>query len=197
MHSLEDNLYVLNEVLVDFETYILSRDLFWPLMGSSPSGRRLPKISLGSIQLLLDQLLVQQEAMNQEQTARYQDFLEQWQRISNKWASATAKKATREIEMRVTLWNAYLDDLRSDQDEASSFIQEVHHRVMLSRLADFLPSSSLSDEIRTQLHAIEIRHPLLTGIGDFIWDDDLRAVYSRDEFPFLYTQPPETKNQQH
>lgn len=189
MRTLEDNLYILDEVIADFETLILSKDLFWPLMGRSPSGKRLPKISLGGIQLLLDQLCAQQTAMNTEQTAQYQDLLKLWQLNTNKWVAAAAKKATREIKMRLSLWSAYLSDLGVDRDEASSLSQEVHHRVMLSRLADFLPHASLSGEVKTQLHALEIRHSILNIAGDFIWDDELEAVYSRDEFPFLYSKP--------
>lgn len=189
MRTLEDNLYILNELLVDFETLILSKDLFWPLMGRSPSGERLPKISLGGIQLLLDQLSAQQTAMNQEQNSRYQDLIRQWQSHTKKWVAASAEKAAREIVMRLSLWKAYLDDLVADSDEVSSLSQEVHHRVMLTRLADFLPHASLPDEIISQLHTLESRHPLPNIVGDFIWEDELKTAYSRDEFPFLYTKP--------
>lgn len=195
MRTLEDNLYILNETLDDFETLILSKDLFWPLMGRSPSGERLPKISLGGIQLLLDQLSAQQTGMNREQKSQYQDLISQWQSHTKKWVAAAAEKAAREIKMRLSLWKAYLIDLAADRDEVSSLSQEVHHRVMLARLADFLPHASLPDEIISQLHTLESSHPLPNIGRDFIWDNELEALYSRDGFPFLYTELRVAKHQ--
>lgn len=195
MRILEDNLYILDEVLVDFETFILSKNLFWHLMGRSPSGNRLPKISLGGIQLLLDQLTVQQTAMDQEQSSQYQDLLHLWQRNTKTWLAASAQKASREIKMRLSLWKAYLIDLEDNPDEISSLSQEVHHRVILSRLSNFLPHSSLPEEIKSQLNVLEMRHPILNIAGSFIWDHQLEKVYSRAEFPILYAKPAQAKSQ--
>lgn len=190
MHAPEYNLSLARVMLQEIEDYLLSNELFWPLNPSSlrdvPS---VPRLTPGVLILVLDELYVQSAELTSIQQAEYQKLNLQMQHVQDKWPEAIGRKAAREIQSRLNLWKAYVNDLIERNDRPNNYVYEVRHRVIFERICELITRQPDTKTTIQNGHLIDVTLQGIFKPGEFIWDPRLRTIYPKDPFWYLYGVP--------
>ncbi len=170
MNKETDALY-LKAGLEELESYLLSREVYWPLGRSS-----LPQLTLGN--LLLTRLRL--KARGLLSTAEEARLEEQRYR----WRVAWEKKARQEFRSRFRLWKNYLEDYSETPSAfAPDYPQEVRHRAILellqAEMTTPLPETLQLEQLDEHLRAVFIP-------GPFIWEADLQPAFPKETWWYLY-----------
>ena len=180
--------YDLNYVavsLIELKTYLLSKELFWPLrLKPSPGKPSVAKLTPGNLLLSFARMNATRQAktLDPRQESELQKLEGEFDTIRSKWAVAWEKKATHEFTSRLRQWRLYLNEVEHDmKTNAPYYATEVRLRVILELLRDYLTEipqtdlSALDDELRSHFTP-----------SDFIWDADLAGGFSRERYWFLW-----------
>jgi hypothetical protein len=189
MHPIEYNLALLDLILDEFENYILTSEIFWPLSKKRIGGIPLPRLTLGGLILALDELAAQKPQMSPKQAAHYERTLRTFDRLSSKWRVAMENKAAQEIQARLNIWRAYMQDLEEDPHLIENYPWEVRTRVMINNLTDILASIPDFETQNEMINHLDKRIDDFLVPGKFLWDEPLQPVYPKSKFPFLYKKP--------
>ncbi len=163
--------------LDELGAFLLSGDVLRPMDRRSGLAQDL---SLGGLLLVQDELHAG-EALSSESRSVLKTLDERWEALLREQPAAIGRKASREQEMRLRLWSAYLSDLEDSTSEGE-FAQQARQRVMLERLADLSSKPETMEPVDRRL-----RHRFQPG--PFIWNPALEQVYPRDRYWFLYGRP--------
>jgi hypothetical protein len=189
MHSINYNLSLTEAMLDEIERYLLSSELFWPLSARAPSGTpHFPRLTLGGLLLAFDELRAHQADMDALQSQQFRVLHSRFEEFKSTWFAAMERKAFNELRCRINLWKAYLFDLEEDADEADRFPQEVRNRMMISHLSSLASSLPETQELKPHIQYLDSRMWQTFKSGEFVLAERLRAVYPREEYPFLYAQ---------
>lgn len=188
MNEVLYNLELLQVMLDEFDSYLLSKESFWPL-GASESGRSYPRLSLGQLLLTRDELRVQAENMEADQIERYTELDGRWQEIRAQRSANLEQKALREISQRLNLWKAYLQELFESSQAAHSYPNDVRQRALLKRLQSFVSDEDELQSLRRQLQSLDGKLRRVFRSGSFVWHPRLVPLYSEREYWFLYGEP--------
>lgn len=173
------------EVAIDLlEKYLLSKQVYWKMVASVPPGDPpYPSLTLGG--LLLARMRIRARQLDPKQTQQIMQLDGDIDRVRSKWRTAWEIKAQGEYRSRLNLWRDFLEEFRQDpEDNADRYPYEVSRRVML-HLLDAETSGFLHAEQQMLAGLDSILSGLLVP-GEFIWDKELTAGFSQDEFPYLY-----------
>ena len=103
----------------ELEAYLLASVIYWPL--AQPKGRSpLPRLTLGGLLLALHRLGAVERDLPAAQAVRLTRARTRIETERLRWAAAIGAKMTLETHARLSLWRAYLDDLKNPNygDEA-------------------------------------------------------------------------------
>ncbi len=134
----------LHHALDELERYLLSDELFWPVLARPTSGGSFLKLTIGNLLLSLKELETLQAGgkLSREEEIelrRIQRVIETTQR---RWRVAWEDKASREFKSRFRQWGHVLGDLKKDfEKQAPYYHTEVRLRVLLALLAEYAPAT--------------------------------------------------------
>jgi len=190
MHSPEYNLKLVRAMLEEFEDYLLSNELFWPLDPSVLQDQPpLPRLTPGGLILAFDELDAQSTGMTPLERTEHQKLDRQMQRVFQKWPEAAGRKAAREMLSRFNLWKAYVNDLLEREDRPDNYAYEVRQRVIFERITQLAVRQPGSQATIQAIHPIDASLQTYFKAGEFIWDPCLRRLYPEDRYWFLYGVP--------
>jgi hypothetical protein len=190
MHTLEFNLKLVRAMLEEFEDYLLSNELFWPLDPSSLQEQPpLPRLTPGGLILAFDELDAQTTGMSLLERTEHQKLDRQMQRVFQKWPEAAGRKAAREMHSRFNLWKAYVNDLLEREDRPDNYAYEVRQRVIFERITQLAVHQPDSQATIQAINPIDASLQTHFKAGEFIWDPCLRKLYPEDRYWFLYGVP--------
>lgn len=175
------DLVFLQAALPDLRDYILSSELYWPLRPErgAAAGLRLPQLTIGN-------LLLSMARLKGESAVEF----EQIQALRDEWLSNWRRKAAREFESRLNLWQRYLLELRESAGrQPASFASEVRNRVILQLLRSET-GGELPPHVDEQLAGLDAILRGITRSGPFVWEPELQAAFPQQEFWFLYVTFP-------
>jgi len=182
-----DSLFDLAEAMVEeIEPYLLSRELHWPLQLRGPAQGNPTRLSLGALQLTLDELESLRPGFTPGQRARFEDLGSRLERLRENHASAMQRKAQAEQQSRLRLWQAYLTDLAEGTASSQDFRREVRNRLMAARLAAWAPSGSAASAMVEASAAQDRRLQAVFRPGRFVLGEHLEKVYPGPEYWYLY-----------
>jgi hypothetical protein len=190
--SIEQNLSLLERIVEEFETYILSTQVFWAIDHSGISDTPLPRLTLGGLQLSLNELTAQKAQMNPHQAMRYDRLFQKLEGYRSKWQATIEKKAIQELRTRINLWKAYLSDLEEKPEWIENYPREVLLRVMIDLLLILIGSNPEIEAEIQMIKKLDLRLHDFIVPGKFILDDSLQPVYPQEKFPYLYMRPRES-----
>ncbi|MCS6910239.1 MAG: hypothetical protein NZM11_06690 [Anaerolineales bacterium] len=168
-----NDLSALKAITEELEAYLLSDVEFWQLGGSS----QFPKLSLGTYLLTRQRLLAAPD-----HRAEITALCQRGDAILAQWQTAAERKAAKELHMRLTLWQNYLDDWQGD------YATEVAQRMMAALLLRRFPRLSTTPDA-AHFNALDARLQGRTQKAAFVWAPELRPAFPEDDFWFLYRQP--------
>ena len=184
MPSLAYDLAFLKIGTPDLKSYLLSKEIYWPVGGRAPKGEgRFPRMTLGWI------LLSAKRAGARVETASDRAALSDFENLinieRNRWRTAWENKAAREFESRLKLWGRYLGDVRkASGDNTDRFGYEVNRRVLLNLLKN--ETTGIGKE---SLELLAAQDKFLRGklrSGSFLWEPELESAFPQGEYWYLY-----------
>ena len=179
-------------MLDELEAFVQSPDVFWPLSHTSPdTGSPFPRLSLGVVLLTLDELRAVEPDLAPAELTATQVVEREFDRIKQKWTVAVERKALAEISQRLSIWRAYLQDLSESRSGAEDYPMEVRQRVALARLLDLAGRNPGIQPTAQSLRQLDDLLRAWFEPGEFIWDQQLKAVYTPTGFWFLFGRPRE------
>ncbi len=157
--------------LQELESYLLSKELYWPLHATTTD----------FTQLTPGALLLVCARMRGWGGAEAASLETQLDAVRSKWRSAWEAKASREVHARSEMWKDYLAEARQAPSEhAREYRHQVRLRAMLELLSRETSSSSdMVTELDAALRAI-------FAPGEFVWEAQLQSAFPHDRFWFLY-----------
>ena len=184
MPSAEYDLGYMEAAIDLLEKYLLSKQIYWKMIASAPPGDPpFPSLTIGG--LLLAQTRTQARQLNSKQNQRLIQLDSEIDRVRSKWRAAWENKARDEYRSRLNLWRDFLEEFRQDpEDNADRYSYEVGRRVMLHLLEG--DTRGIPNAEQQMLAGMD---SILSGLlvpGEFIWDEELAAGFSQNEFPYLF-----------
>ncbi len=189
MHTPGTNLAFVRAMLGEFEAYLLSDELYWPLDSSSLKLPFPPRLTPGRLALTLDELEAQSEDMTPAQRAECRKLNIQAESIQRKWSAALGRKAAWEMHSRLNLWKAYINDMVENADRADNYAYEVQQRVIFERNTEWAEREPEAEQSLQAIRSVDAALRSFFKAGDFIWDARLRSCYPRERYWFLYGVP--------
>jgi len=173
----------------EFENYLLSQEIYWPL--ESQHGRpALPFLSMGGLLLAMVRLRAVCRSLSDPDAEAFQRSAARLAALRARWASVMARKIATEARSHLNLWHSFLMDLaESPHSAADRYPQDVRERVLLSLLATQPESTLLDAAHRRAVAELDRELRLRFREGEFVWDSRLTSVFPRSDFWFLYGQP--------
>ena len=166
------------------ESYLLSKELYWPLDANAlPGERPYPQLTLGGMLLARTRAWAYPLSLSQQAELQYLD--EQIEAVKTQWRVAWGKKASRSIQARLKLWRDYLDEtIEKPGANADRYAYEVERRVMLHLLSPEV--EDLPQAYRDMLTALDLRLRGAFQVGEFIWDPQITAGFPVEEYWYLF-----------
>jgi hypothetical protein len=188
----DHNLTLAAAMIAEMEPYLLSTEIFWPIDSRKPrDGLSFPRLTLGGLQLTMDQLQAVQREMTPAQASDHRRLVMFVDQLRFKHAVALESKAVREAGSRLNLWRAFVLDLEETPRRAGNYEYEVRHRVMLARLEEFAGDHIDFREKRAAAEAVDRRLRAMFVDDAFRWDARLETIYPREVYWYLYGHPRE------
>lgn len=179
MTRFDDDMKYLQGAVSELEPYLLSHELYWPLGSGYTRGMVSSRLSLGALLLTIKRL---ESSTGQGEVSV---LLEQVESASRQWRVHWQKKAAREFESRLNLWqNAFAELLDRPSQDQGLYSVEIRNRTMLDLLrvdAEGIPPHEL-----TRLEGLDHRLKARLVPSGFIWEADLEPAFPRDKFWYLY-----------
>jgi hypothetical protein len=172
MPSLEQDKRFYREAAPQLETYLLSKEIFWPLGGT------LPQLTPASLLLAHARITA---AGGDVSIAPFEQVMNKARR---EWAVAWEEKVGREFQTRLNLWRQSLEDYFSAPDQHYRYYPtEVRNRAMLSLLTRELRQLPPEMDLLNLLDS-KLRMSLIPAA--FVWEPELESGFPQIEFWFLY-----------
>lgn len=172
----------------ELKSYLLSKELFWPLGLPSPTGEEpYPRLTLGNLMLSQTRLLARKDAgaLNVAQESERTRLENEIESLHKEWRTAWEKKAGSEFSSRLRQWKDYLAEIVDAPSSHSGYYSsQVRLRVILEILKDHLGAElpaelSLLPKLDTRLRAV-------FKPGSFLWDEEIISGFPEAEYWFLY-----------
>ncbi len=175
MNSSEKDKAYFEAGVQQFETYILSRELYWP---SSAHTTDFTQVTLGA-------MLLVRKRLKGWKISGIQELSMQMDEVRFKWRSAWNAKASREVHARVELWKNHLVEARHAPAEfARQYPYQVRLRAILSLLLE-----ELREAVPDPLVVLDTELRRILQTSTFVWDPALAWVFPEESFWFLYGVP--------
>ena len=174
----------LHHGLEELESYLLSDELFWPVLARPTSGGSFLKLTIGNLLLSLKELetLHAGGKLSREEEASLRRIQLEIETMQSRWRVAWEQKSGREFKSRFRQWANVLNDLKKDSEKQAPYYHtEVRLRVLLALLADHAPEIEGID-----LELLDAALRKLLASGRFIWEPELERGFPREEFWYLY-----------
>lgn len=170
--------------LEELERYLLSGELFWPLMERPSSGGSFLKLTVGNLLFSLKRLEALDAARNlsRSEIAEWEKSARALDAVRRKWQAAWQEKAAREYRSRFRQWANVLRDIKKDFEKQAAYYS---HEVRLRVLLDLLQPEAGEIE-GYELEALDaFLKGLLTRSG-FIWEVELARGFPEEQYWYLY-----------
>lgn len=183
---------ILKEILSDWESFLLTKEIYWQLILSNkkflPSERRI-RISAG-------RLLISSFILHNLNYLDNDSVLNQFLALKNKWLANWQKKVSEELPVRIRQWNQFIHDLRSDSEFSQPQMNnQLQIRLMIGLLIDEIDELG-REKFYQQITILDQKYKYATLEDGFIWDSELSKMFPPDKYWYLYRrflQPGEKK----
>lgn len=183
------DLRYLDAAAAELKPYLLSNELYWPLRLQPPSGNPdYPPMTPGNVLLFRTKLQGRRDSRSLK-SADKTTFLaleEQLHDLIQAWRTAWDRKVAREFKSRFDQWKIVLDEMSDDPGNQTGYYKsDVRMRVLLELLAgDFRGRTPAELGL---LSALDRKLQVMTKDAQFIWEDELKGVFGREKYWFLYS----------
>lgn len=166
----------------DLDDYLLSPELFWALP-SSPTSLGEP----GLQQLTLGGVALSLARASAAGATGLEPLREVVDRVRTKWRATWAKKAAREYQSRLELWQRTLADLLEESaGRKAAYPSRVRVRTIFDLLLAEMAPETPTDPQR--LISLDARLRAVAREGPFVWEGCFEPGFPKERFWYLYIQ---------
>jgi hypothetical protein len=184
MPSFDYDLRYLQAGIDQLESYLLAKDLYWPV-GISAASNETPYPQLTISGLLLSLQRLRAAARTPEQQSTSDEIERKLDEIRTRWRVAWEKKAIQDYRARLNLWRDFLEDYR-DRPSAhyDRYPYEVGRRVQLELLRGSSGEIPAAEE--QLLNGLDGLLRSVFTPGQFVWEEYLAPSFPQQPFWYLY-----------
>ncbi len=170
----------------ELEAYLKSDVLYWPIATANPLGDKMPRLTIGGLLEAFARADAVIGDLAPDRRAALQAAHATHDRVADDHRIAYTAKAAREINSRLDVWGAYLDDAtRKPLDVAPYYPHEVRSRAKAYLLSQAL-GRDLATNIQQRIIAVDTRLMAMFEPGAFVWDARLQRRFPKDQCWWLY-----------
>jgi hypothetical protein len=170
-------------------------DMLYGKVGSGGmfGGGKMPSLTIGALLMRIRRLSVLNDQLNSNQQTQLQKVVNRHDAVVEEWRFHYEQKLVREAKSRLDAMSTYFDECRSDPILcASAYLPEAFRRTVVQEcllgMVDL--NIEIDAELNMKLEGTDGRLHALVRPADFIWSQKLMPAYPRDDYWWLYTQPP-------
>jgi len=169
----------------DLESFILAPQDSWPIAGTDLKGgpRDTGRLTVGYLALARQRLTALPPSHPHQDALRKAN--ERIDQVRSRWRANWGRKAEKEFNKRLNLWNNYVNDLLDDTARhLSGYSDAVRWRVMLKLLEGEVTQMDAS--ISSFLKTLDRRLQKAGRDGAFVWEPEVAPAFPRDPYWYLY-----------
>jgi hypothetical protein len=188
MWKIEFESKIFDEVLPDWEAFIFSDEIYWPIQ---IRGKNVPhiyrNIRLSPGRLLIAEKLISGNSVDDELlNISIQENLDKFSELRYRWKSNWEKKVLAELPMRIRQWKRLVQEIQQDKDYSNhQLANDIQVRLMIDLLVDQIESKNLV-ELGQLLAISDLKFKSYTFEDLFIWDYDLQTIFENGKHWYLY-----------
>lgn len=189
--SIEQDLKEIAKMGDALEKYIPSDELYMSVGGGFFSASSMPQLTTGAFLLRSRRLSHFRDDMTGVQQATLDKAIAQHDAVRKEWGVHYEKKVIREGLSRLKSMNEFFRECRDSMKLcANAYPTEALRRTIVQELLIAMDDYGYDNqEVVTQSHTTDGELRRWITADEFIWDDKLQSVYSRNTFWWLYGQP--------
>lgn len=180
MRPYEADLHYLKQAVPELKSYLLSKELYWPVSGQHEPG--LQRLTVGNVLLTEARL---KAYPHPEISAGWGDLYEQIAAVRRDWRTHWQNKVLHEFPSRLNIWRDHLKQLHTSE---STFRQhyptQIRQRAILHLLLEEIGVHDLTE--REILRGLDGSLRLATVPGPFAWEPELAGGFPPEIYWFLY-----------
>lgn len=186
MRTLEKDWTFLRAAEQDLEGYLLSPELYLPLVADRGSSLEegMERLTIGNVLLSRARLLA--FPWDEKQRIDLEKLTQRIDQLRDRWCAAWQRKIAQEVPARLTLWRNCVIDAIEDRERFSGYEYQVRWRVILELLDKEL-EVPLYESTRI-LAVLDSNLRTVTTRGTFIWQPELQAGFPEDPYWYLYVR---------
>lgn len=187
--NLKDDLDVLTAMVEHLKPYLYEKELFGEI------GNRMPKLTLGGLLMRKYRLEALEDQLSSGQVQRLHTNVQVLDTLRYEWLSHYKDKLLQEFKSRLNAIQWFLEDCKnSPQLCDANYPNEAEKRTLVHHVIQAAEAEGIFEkEHRTMLRAVDQRLRSLARGENFLWDVQLKSIYPRDTFWWLYGRPGEHK----
>jgi hypothetical protein len=151
----------------------------------------IPSLTLGALMLRLRRLRTMQNKLNNTQVATLEQLERQLEDVRKEWATHYQKKLVREGEARLRDIQGYIRECRDDPRSCvGNYPVEALRRTMIQEVLNTMGEAETEKTgLKAKAKTVDAELRRYLQPSDFIWDEQLKAIYPQDTFWWLYSRP--------
>jgi hypothetical protein len=182
------DLRALEAMAANLTPYLYEKDLYGVISND------LPRLTVGGLLMRLHRLESLRDSLEENQRQRLHDARMNFEQLRAEWRSHYEDKIGQELEARLNNYNAFLNDYdESDQRGRSLYPAEATHRTIIERLKREAEVLDFWDELDVEDRLNRLDRRLKQDLDEehekFLWADELKPVYPKNEYWWLYSMP--------
>lgn len=185
---------IIEEILSNWEAFLFSKDIYWPLqidVKGTPTQYKNVRLSIGRV-LIAVELCGSSLAMDESSKLDSKDILTRFYQLRNQWKANWEKKVNAEIQIRLRQWQRFVYDFVRDRDLTDAQLKkDIQVRLMIELLLQELEKSNRLEYEKILLIS-DRRFRTSSNEGSLILDQSLANIFPNSQYWYLYrsVQPP-------
>lgn len=190
-YNIFNDLHDLEKLVGSLEGYLKSNQLYGSVGGGIFTGGRSPNLTVGAVRLRLRRIDALQDMLDARRQKNYDRIRFQHDQIHTDHLEAYLSKMERESHSRLDAMKQFFDDCNEDPKMCPRIYNpEIFRRTVIEELVTGLTSDGVvSEELDQKLSRTDKKLRRYVQPAEFQWDDQLREVYPKETFWWVWMQP--------
>jgi len=196
-YSIDNDLKELEKMGDALDRYIPSDELYMSVGGGGFfSASTMPQLTTGAFLLRLRRLTHMYDELTSVQQATIDKAQTQYEAVRKEWAVHTEKKMAREVVSRLKSMREFFRECRESMKLCSQvYPTEAQRRTIVQELLMAMDEYGYdTHEVITKAQETDGELRRWITAGEFLWDEQLQAIYPHDTFWWLYGRPDAGEN---
>ncbi|MEA3336731.1 MAG: hypothetical protein U9R25_12525 [Chloroflexota bacterium] len=188
--QLATDLAIAGAMTYELDDYLLDDRLYRQMVVETPSGTKQPKMTLGALLELVDNLSWYRTDLSAEQRKGLVSIENRVGAARRTYRDQWAEKLTREMKALLSSWQWYLDDVGRNPKAREDYASEVHIRNRIDILKSALArADKMTSGEGQQLDQLDSRLQGMWQSGDYVGPSGEEKRYSSERAWWLFGSP--------